>query len=60
MGAEFRLVNQAVNDGTVTISNKQFVLMILQCTQGILLRRVQDMKSVDHVKVSMSSTGWRK
>ena len=48
-GAEFRLVNQAVNDGTVTISNRQFVLILRTLLEGILLKRIQDMKSVDMV-----------
>ena len=48
-GAEFRLVNQAVNNGTVTISNKQFVLILRTLLEGILLKRIQDMKSVDMV-----------
>lgn len=50
-GAEFRLVNQAVNKGTVTISNRQFVLALRTKLTDILLKKIQDMKSVDQIYI---------
>lgn len=53
-GAEFRLVNQAVSNGTVTISNKQFVLALRTRLENILLKKIQDMKPVDRIEVNES------
>jgi DNA primase large subunit len=48
-GSEFRLINQAVKRGTVTISNSRFVMILRIKLEQILLKRIEEMKPVDSI-----------
>jgi DNA primase large subunit len=48
-GADFRLVNQAVKRGTVTITNNRFALILRTILEKALMKRIEDMKPVDSI-----------
>lgn len=49
----FRLVDQTVNKGMVTLSNKQFALILRTLFENKLLNRVKTMGSVEHIDVDL-------
>ncbi len=49
----FRLVDQSVNNGTVTLSNKQFVLILRTQLEDMLIKRVKTMGSVDGINIDL-------
>ena len=50
-GAEFRLINQMVDGGVVTVSNPRFVLILRNLLERLLLKRIDTMMSVDHIEI---------
>jgi DNA primase large subunit len=53
-GNEYKLINQAVNNGTVIIPNTQFVKILRMLLEQILFKRIQDMNPVDNIEVDES------
>jgi DNA primase large subunit len=49
----FRLVDQTVNNGTVTLSNKQFVFILRTLFENKLIERIKTMGSVEHIDIDI-------
>ncbi len=50
-GAEFKLINQSVDKGTIKVSNQRFVLILRTLLERLLLKRIESMKSVEHIHI---------
>ncbi len=51
-GVEFKLVNQDVKKGIVSIRKRQFVLLLRYKLENLLLDKINKMKSIDGIEIS--------